>query len=393
MYNSLEKEFEKRFSNPKRIFNIFCPYRVCPLGAHIDHQNGKVNGFAIDKGMEMCFDVTEDGSVELESLNKPGRVEFNVNSCNSIKRGDWGDYPIGATRAIVRHRKLTKGVRGVIYGSLPIGGLSSSAALTVVFIHALSIANEIVLDPQDVINSALWAENVHVGVNCGKLDQSCVVRCKKDNLLYLDNLDDSFTLIPKAKDCKPFEIAVFFSGVPRDMRQSAFNVRVSEMRSAAYALKAYAGMEYADIDTTHMREVPRSVFEEYKDRLPDAWRLRATHYYTEMERVESGVKLWEKGDIEGYGKLIFESGESSVYNYQTGSEQLIKLYEIMHRTDGIYGGRFSGAGFKGCCMALIDPAFKDVIIKNVTREYLAAFPELKGDYSVHICQTADGCGG
>ena len=28
----------------------------------------------------------------------------------------------------------------------------------------------------------------------------------------------------------------------------------------------------------------------------------------------------------------------------------------MTRTDGIYGGRFSGAGFKGCCMALIDPS-------------------------------------
>ena len=30
----------------------FCPYRVAPLGAHTDHQNGKVNGFAIDKGIQ-----------------------------------------------------------------------------------------------------------------------------------------------------------------------------------------------------------------------------------------------------------------------------------------------------------------------------------------------------
>ena len=36
-------------------------------------------------------------------------------------------------------------------------------------------------------------------------------------------------------------------------------------------------------------------------------------------------------------------------------DELKKLYEIMTDTDGIYGGRFSGAGFKGCCMALIDP--------------------------------------
>ena len=28
----------------------FCPYRISPLGAHIDHQYGKINGLAIDKG-------------------------------------------------------------------------------------------------------------------------------------------------------------------------------------------------------------------------------------------------------------------------------------------------------------------------------------------------------
>ena len=27
----------------------FCPYRISPLGAHIDHQYGKINGLAIDK--------------------------------------------------------------------------------------------------------------------------------------------------------------------------------------------------------------------------------------------------------------------------------------------------------------------------------------------------------
>ena len=66
------------------------------------------------------------------------------------------------------------------------------------------------------------------------------------------------------------------------------------------------------------------------------------------------------------------------------------LYDIMCHTDGIYGGRFSGAGFKGCCMALIDPAYEAEIREKVTREYLQAFPELEGKYSVHICQSADG---
>ena len=66
------------------------------------------------------------------------------------------------------------------------------------------------------------------------------------------------------------------------------------------------------------------------------------------------------------------------------------MYEILCETDGVYGGRFSGAGFKGCCMALIDPAYEESIVEKVGREYLAAFPHLEGKYSAHICRSADG---
>ena len=114
------------------------------------------------------------------------------------------------------------------------------------------------------------------------------------------------------------------------------------------------------------------------------------HWYSEFFRVEAGAEAWRRGDIEEFGRLSFESGRSSIDNWETGSPELIKLYEIMTRTDGIWGGRFSGAGFKGCCMALIDPAFRDSILKKVEKEYLEAFPGLRGRYSAHICKTADG---
>ena len=29
-------------------YMAFTPYRVCPIGAHSDHQLGKITGFAID---------------------------------------------------------------------------------------------------------------------------------------------------------------------------------------------------------------------------------------------------------------------------------------------------------------------------------------------------------
>ncbi|MBQ1277868.1 MAG: hypothetical protein IIY07_04405, partial [Thermoguttaceae bacterium] len=103
-----------------------------------------------------------------------------------------------------------------------------------------------------------------------------------------------------------------------------------------------------------------------------------------------GAEAWRRGDIETFGELSFASGRSSIENWQTGSPELVKLYEIMTRTDGVYGGRFSGAGFKGCCMALVDPALSEEIEAKVTREYLAAFPHLEGKYSAYFCETADG---
>jgi galactokinase/galacturonokinase len=143
-------------------------------------------------------------------------------------------------------------------------------------------------------------------------------------------------------------------------------MRVDECRSAAYALKAFSGMEYGKFNETFLRDVPYETYLQYKDKLPENWRKRAEHWYTEFKRVEAGAEAWRKGDIETFGKLSFESGHSSIYNYETGSDELKTLYEIMLHTDGIYGGRFSGAGFKGCCMALIDPVFEDKIGKIIT---------------------------
>jgi galactokinase/galacturonokinase len=279
---------------------------------------------------------------------------------------------------------------GVVEGSLPIGGLSSSAAVIIAFLSALCRVNGIQLTQQEMITIALDAENNYVGVSCGKLDQSCEVFSRKDHLLYLDTKDDSFELIPTHPDMKPYKIAIFFSGIERTLAGSAFNMRVDECRSAAYALKAYAGMPYGKFHETNLRDVPVEEYHRFKHLLPENWAKRAEHWYTEFDRVQRGAEAWRRGDLEEYGRLSFESGRSSIYNWETGSPELKSLYEIMTHTDGIYGGRFSGAGFKGCCMALIDPAFEEQILRNVTREYLRAFPGLEGKYSAHICGSADG---
>lgn len=368
----------------------FCPYRVCPIGAHSDHQYGKITGFAIDKGIHIAYAPKQNGVIELTSLQFNKRAQWHVQSVPDQKENDWADYLRGATLMLSQKHPLKVGLCGVIEGSLPIGGLSSSAAVTIAFLSALCEVNGIHLSELEMILTAQAAENKYVGVSCGKLDQSCEVFSKKDKLLYLDTKDDSYELIPTHPSMKSYKIAIFFSGVERTLAGSKFNMRVDECRSAAYALKAFSGMEYGKFNETALRDVPYETYLQYKDRLPENWRKRAEHWYTEFRRVEAGAEAWRRGDLETFGKLSFESGHSSIYNYETGSDELKMLYEIMLRTDGIYGGRFSGAGFKGCCMAIIDPTFAQSIEEKVTREYLKAFPALEGKFSVHICDTADG---
>ena len=370
----------------------FCPYRVCPIGAHSDHQYGKITGFAIDKGIHIAYSTKKNGVVELCSLQFPKRAQWHVRAVPEQKCGDWADYLRGATLELGQRYPLETGISGVIEGTLPIGGLSSSAAVIIAFLKALCEVNHLHIDNSELIHIAKDAEFKYVGVSCGKLDQSCEVLCRKDHLLYLDTLDDSYELIPLNPAMKPFKLLILFSGLERNLAGSKYNMRVDECVSAAYALKAYAGIEYGKFGETHMREVPRDVYERFKDRLPDNWRRRAEHYYTEFERVEKGAEAWRRGDIEAFGKLCFESGSSSIYNWETGSPELKKLYELMKSADGIYGGRFSGAGFKGCCMALVDPAYIESAVASISKGYLAEFPGLEGKYEAFICDTADGVG-
>lgn len=386
--NAEERFFEvyKRYPEGES----FCPYRICPIGAHSDHQYGKITGLALDKGIRIVYSIKKNGVIEMNSLQFDKRAQFHVRSVPEEKCEDWADYLRGATIALGRKYDLDYGICGVIEGSLPIGGLSSSASVVIAFLQALCAVNRIHLTAQELIQFSLLAENEYVGVQCGKLDQSCEIYAKKDHLLYLDTLDDSYELIPTAPNMKPYEILVFFSGIERTLAGSKFNMRVDECRAAAYALSAYGGLQYGKFKEAYMRAVPRELFETYRYRLPDNWRKRAQHWFEEYERVEMGVAAWRRGDMDVFGKLSFESGNSSIVNWETGSDELKTLYMLLSQTDGVYGGRFSGAGFKGCCMALVDPAFEEKIVEKVTAGYLAQFPDLKDKYSVHICHSADG---
>ena len=113
---------------------------------------------------------------------------------------------------------------------------------------------------------------------------------------------------------------------------------------------------------------------------------------TECERVKRGEAAWAKGDIVEFGKIVSESGKSSIEMYEAGSPLLIDLYNIMINTKGVYGSRFMGGGFNGACLAIIDPQYEEEIINNIKEEYSKKHPEYKDKIKLFVCQSEDGVG-
>ena len=371
-------------------YHIFSPYRVCPLGAHVDHQHGLVTGFAIDKGVDLWFNVRQDSSVNLISRSFDGDVTFDISAKVHIKEKNWGDYARGAKYALSKRCELHNGIDGVIQGSLPVGGLSSSAAVLIAYVMAFAKANGITLKPFEVVQIASEAEREYIGLNNGLLDQACIALSKKDNLLFLDCDSNEYRVIPKNPQMPDFEIGIFFSGLTRSLVNSDYNLRVFECKTAAWNMLAYNDQPLKTFDKTFLRDIPKELYEKTKERMPARFARRAEHFYSEYRRVRQGVTAWETGNIELFGKLSFDSCESSIHNYECGSSELISIYNIMRPLTGVYGGRFSGAGFKGAVIALVNPKYRDKIELELTEKYLAEYPEYKESFRVFWVHPDDG---
>lgn len=370
--------------------HIFSPYRVCPIGAHVDHQHGLVTGFAIDKGVDLFFDVREDTLVKLSSETFGGELEFDITVPAQVRQKQWGDYARGAKYALQKRFRLTRGIEGVIRGSLPVGGLSSSAAVLIAYVMAFARANGIELQPFEVAQIASEAEREYIGLNNGLLDQACIALGRRNGLLFLDCDSNEYRVIARNPDMPPFEIGIFFSGLTRSLVNSDYNLRVFECKTAAWNMLAYMDQPLKPFDKTFLRDIPKAVFEKTRIAMPQRFARRAEHFYSEYRRVRQGVTAWETGNLKLFGKLCFDSCESSIHNYECGSPELIGIYEILRSLPGVYGGRFSGAGFKGAVIALVDPAHKEDVERELTRRYLEEFPEYEKTFKVFWVQPDDG---
>jgi len=379
--------FEKRERFTTDDLNlVVSPYRVCPIGAHIDHQGGPVLGMTINAYTLLAFIPTEEERIRLYSMNYPGVVEFNLGRIRTSAKNDWGRYARGAAKVLGEEKPIRYGFIGALSGTLPASGLGSSASVGLAYLHALAKVNGLELSGGDYIELDRRLENDYLKLKNGILDQATIVHGKKEHLLHINTITGDVESFSKPESKEGFRILVAYSGFSRELTSSDFNTRVEECRKAAILLSLMGGVMSAKI----LSDIPEEVFHTKSKKLPEDLRRRTSHFYSEVRRVRDGVRSWQDGDLEAFGRLMNESCLSSLENYESGSPALKSLQEIVSNTRGVYGSRFSGGGYGGCVIGLVKSALAEEASLRIYETYISQFPEVGGRAAVYLADSDDG---
>jgi len=350
--------------------SIFSPYRICPIGAHIDHQGGSVLGRTINLGTTLEYQSLDSKEIRITS-DQFGEANFFI---GDLDKSHWARYAQAAARML----KPEHGMEAHVTGSLIGAGLSSSASVGLAYLKALADVNKIELTPEQLIQLDSELEHDQLGLQNGLLDPMSIVYGKKNALLFLDVVTGSVSpVFDSAENDSAWIVA--YSGISRELTKSGFNVRVAECHEAAALMQA-GGQKLGD--------VPCEIFEAKKMSLPENLRRRAEHFFSEVERVRLGRQAWAESDAIRFGQLMNQSCESSIKHYEVGSEVLIQLHEIISTTSGVYGSRFSGGGYGGCVVALAKRDTAEKACAEIAGKFSALHPELSSN--VFVAETGDG---
>ena len=311
---------------------------------------------------------------------------FDLASIGEVPGSFWGVYARAAALALQEKHPLTRGITGLIDGMLPGCGLSSSASVLLGYLHALADANGLTPAPWDYVHLTRRAENGHIGLNNGILDQTSIVFGRRNHLLHIDTRAEEVAHLPENGSRGDYAIIVAYSGIARELTTSGYNTRVQECVEAATKLAGHAGLPAAK----RLSDLPPEILVRHVDKLPTPLDRRARHFISEVQRVKEGIVAWREGRLVDFGRLMRASGRSSVEQYECGSPAIHDLQQIMNTTEGVLGARFSGGGFGGCVVGLVEPDRAEQAAAAIREAYFGLHPEVRDRAAVYLSESADG---
>ena len=111
------------------------------------------------------------------------------------------------------------------------------------------------------------------------------------------------------------------------------------------------------------------MLEECKKDLDIIDHRRAKHVVGEDERVWKAVQLLSENNVEDFGKLLFQSHESSRDLFENSCDELDILVELAHNIPGCAGARLSGGGFGGISIHLVREDAAETYAARLTEAY------------------------
>ena len=348
---------------------VLSPGRINLIGEHIDYSGGHVLPAAIDLSIQFEFKKI-DGSIAKISSKEAGSFEIDLSNDLVAVDTSWHNYFIGVIYGLQQLTQKTIGGFECSFSStIPTGaGISSSAALESGIAKGLNELFELGLSDLDLINICQRAEHDFVGTPCGIMDQFTVIKAKANTLLLLN----CNTLVYQEinADFKDYEVVLLNTNVTHELSTSEYHIRARECNEAlAIVQSVYPAYE-------QLCDIPLYVIDALKPELdqksPKLYQ-RATYAVEENNRTLKAAELIQKGKVEEFGALVYESHQGLSIKYEVSCEELDFLVDFSKSFYQVVGARMMGGGFGGCTINVVHTTFVDKYIKLASIAYQNQF--------------------
>ena len=375
--NNIIDEFKERYGGEPLV--VRSPGRINLIGEHTDYNQGFVLPAAIDREITIALSDNNSTQCRVYSHDLQEEVVFSIQELSQSTQ-TWANYIIGVLRELQINGHTISGFDAVFGGNIPLGsGLSSSAALECGMGFGFDQLWQLGLDRLSIVQFGLRAENNFVGVKCGIMDQFANMFGKEGHFLQLDcrNLQHREIKV----DFNGHGLILFNSNVKHQHGSSEYNVRRRECEKGVRLIQT----QFPEVESL------RDCTLEMLDQIPD---LRNTKIYhrcrfviEENERVTVGCEDLLRGDLEEFGRKMYQGHQGLSKLYEVSCSELDTLVALTEDLPEVLGSRMMGGGFGGCTINLVQEDQLDHITAHVSTAYKSATGM---DMTPYVIKTAHG---